>query len=91
MILNRHLFGYRIKFVFRHRWENRDILDLIGWRTKRLGVWYKTYETVSKPKNGPAILGKNGSTSTMYMFGMDLIVCKFWFDICYRPLELKIK
>ena len=90
MILKGHVFGYRINFVFRHRWEDNDrAFYKLEWKTKELSIWYKTYETVSKPKNGPAVLGIGGSTSTSYLFGVTLIVCKFWFDICYRPLELK--
>lgn len=90
MILKGHLFGYRINFVFRYRWEKSErVFSMLEWKTKELSIWYKRYETVSKPKNGPAVLGKGGSTSTSYLFGVTLIVCKFWFDICYRPLELK--
>ena len=87
--------GYNIKFVLRHRFEKtsdeiRNWDNYRMWKENRLGVWYKTYNTVSKPKDSPAILGKNGTHSTSYMFGMDLIVFKFWFDICYRPLILEI-
>lgn len=92
MILSANIFGYKIKFVFRHMWEKCDDVfsDMFMWKTKEIGLWYKTYKTVSKPKKGPAIIGKGGTHSTSYMFGVNLIVAKFWFDVCYRPLELKI-
>ena len=90
-----NILGYRVNFVFRHRFEklseDRSTFDkMYMWKEKRLGIWYKTFETVSKPKKGPAILGKDGTTSTSYLFGVDLIICKFWIDICYRPLTLEI-
>ena len=94
MVKKFNISGYNIKFVFRHRFEkpseNSLFDDMYMWKEKRLGLWYKTFEIVSKPKNKPAILGKNGTTSTSYLFGVDLIICKFWIDICYRPLTLEI-
>lgn len=89
------ILGYNIRFVFRHRFEKssdeiRRWDNYTMWKEKRLGVWYKTYQVVSKPKDGPAKLGKGGTHSTSHMFGIDLIICKFWFDISYRPLTLEI-
>lgn len=95
MIKKFNILGYRIDFVFRHMFEKRDqeksaYYKIYMWKEKRLGLWYKTFQTVSKPKNGPVKIGKDGTMSTSYMFGIDLIICKFWIDICYRPLILEI-
>jgi len=95
MIKKFNIFGYRIDLVFRHRFEKpkeerRSFENYYMWKEKRLGLWYKTFETVSKPKNGPAKIGQGGTTSTSYLFGVDLIICKFWIDICYRPFTLEI-
>jgi len=92
MISKINILGYRIAFVFRHKFEkDRGRIDsIIYWRDYRIGLWFKTYKKVSKPKDGPAIIGKNGTTSRTFMFGIDLILCKFWIDICYRPLEFEL-
>jgi hypothetical protein len=89
MILKTQIAGYRIKFVFRHRWENKEPRhSIFEWSDYQLGLWFKRYDVVSKPRKGPAILGKNGTTSKSYMLGIKLIICKAWVDICHRPLEL---
>lgn len=91
MIKKCNILDRRITFVFRHRFEkDADIFSRMKWEDYKLGVWFKPYTIVSKPKKGPAILGKNGTHSNAYMVGCDLIICKFWFDICYRPFTLKI-
>lgn len=93
MISKVDILGYRIKFVFRHRFEkeNEDSLfeNRYLWNEYRLGLSFKRSKVVSKPKKGPAVMGKGGTHSNSYMFCVDLIVCKFWIDICYRPLTLK--
>lgn len=86
-----NIFGYRINFVFRHKYEKKmDLLDKMEWRDYRLGIWFKKYSAVGKPKNRPAVIGKGGTLTNCYMLGFDLLICKFWFDISYRPLTLKI-
>lgn len=92
MISKINILGYRINLVFRHRFEkNLDFTDkYLYWKDYKLGVWFKRYETVSKPKKGPAVIGKGGTHSNSYMFGVDLIICKFWIDICYKPLTFEI-
>ena len=92
MISEINILGYRIAFVFRHKFEKETgrINSILYWRDYRIGLWFKTYKKVSKPKDGPAIIGKGGTHSNSYMFGVDLIICKFWIDICYRPLILSL-
>ena len=86
------ILGFRISFVFRHKFEkNRGKIDkILYWRQYNLGLWFKSYKTVSKPKDGPEIIGKNGTTSRSFLFGIDLLICKFWINICYRPLTLEL-
>jgi hypothetical protein len=86
------ILGFRIKFIFRHKFEkDRGKIDnIMYWRQYNLGIWFKSYKKVSKPKDGPAIIGKNGTTSTSFLFGVDLLICKFWIDICYRPLTFQL-
>lgn len=89
MVKTTNILGYRINFVFRHRFEKtRGMLKTLDWRDYKLGVWFKLYKVLSKPKEGPAILGKDGTFSKGYLFGVNLLVCKFWIDICHRPLIL---
>lgn len=91
MVKKMSILDYRINFVFRHKYEKKmDLLDKMEWRDYRFGIWFKKYKAVGKPKNGPAVIGKSGTLTNCYMFGVDLILCKFWFDISYRPLTLKI-
>lgn len=90
MIKSTSIFGYKITFVFKHRFT-KDLFDQIShWDDYRLGVWFRRSTVVSKPKNGPAILGKNGTTSNCYMLGIDLIIFKSFVNISYRPLEIEI-
>ena len=92
MITTINISGYRINFIFRHRFEKKDIFTrLTEWKDYKFGFWFKTYKSVGKPKGKPAVIGKGGSLSRGYMFGVDLIICKFWLDICHRPLILKLK
>lgn len=92
MIKRTNILGYRINFVFRHKYEkDMDLSDkYLMWREYRLGLWLKPYKAVGKPKSGPTIIGKGGTYSKGYMLGVNLIICKFWVDICYRPLILDI-
>lgn len=87
------IFGWELTFVFRHRWEDEsDMIDRrYEWNTWGLGVWYKKYRVIHKPRHSEAIIGKRATLRNQYMFGVNLLVCKFWFTICYRPLILKLK
>lgn len=91
MIQRINISGLRINLVFRHRFEkDRDLLERMRSSSYELGMWFKTYKAVAKPKKGPAVIGKDGKMSTGFMLGFNFIICKFWIDICYRPLTLKI-
>lgn len=91
MIKKMKIFGWRINFVFRHKFEKeKSILTKMEWNDYKLGVWFKKYKAVGKPKDGPAIIGKDGTLTNCYMFGVELILCRFWIDISYRPLTFEI-
>lgn len=91
MIKSTNILGYRINLVFRHKYEkDATFLNKMEWNDYRLGLWFKKYRAVGKPKNKPAIIGKDGLLTNCYMLGFNLLVCKFWIDISYRPLTLKI-
>ena len=91
MITTINIIGYRINFIFRHRFEKKDIFTrLTEWKDYKFGLWFKTYKSVGKPKNGPAIIGQKSTLTNCYMFGVDLIICKFWINVSYRPLILNI-
>ncbi len=92
MIKRINLFGWELKFVFRHRFEkDLDFQDRFDWTTYGIGIWYKKYRTISKPKHNAAILGQRATLVNQHMLGMNLLVCKFWFTLCYRPLTSKIE
>jgi hypothetical protein len=86
--------GYRINFVFRHRFEKKNknswFENRYYWKQYRLGFSFQRNLIISKPKDGPAVIGKNSTRTYGYMFCVELILCKFWIDICRRPLEFSI-
>lgn len=84
------LSGWELSFVFRHRWEGSDPIDVYEWNTLSLGIWYKRYKVIKKPNHGQAILGQRAKLVNQHMFGINLLWCKFWFTICHRPLVLKL-
>ena len=86
MIKRINLFGWELKFVIRHRWEtDMDSLDKFEWNTISLGIWYKKYRVIRKPNHAQAILLQRAKLVNQHMLGINLLVCKFWFTICFRP------
>lgn len=84
------IFGWELKFVFRHRWESSDLIDKFEWNTWSLGLWYKKYRVIKKPNHAQSILLKRAKLVNQHMLGINLLVCKLWFTICFNPLNLKI-
>jgi hypothetical protein len=90
----------RALFVLRHRWEkDRDITNYEVWNMRRrykLGLWFKKSRVV-----GPVRKGKNTKETAKntfnesnlvnsYMIGLELIVCKMWMTLQFKPtLTLK--
>ena len=70
--------GKYIRFVFRHRWvkENWMLKASRGYRFK-LGIWTK----ISKITEG-------GKLRKTFLFGVDLIVFHFWFEIFLGQLNI---
>ena len=84
--------GWELTFVFRHRWEDEsDMISKYEWNTLGLGIWFKKYRVIKKPNHAASLLNQRAKLVNQYMFGINLLICKFWFTICYRPLILKLK
>lgn len=86
MIKKINIRGLRINLVFRHWFEsNLDSLGRFEMNRNeiRLGLWIKTYLAISKES---ITIGKDSKMTRGYMLGADLLVCKFWIDICNKPL-----
>lgn len=91
MIKKITIFGWEFTFVLRHRWEkDMRLTDKMDWATCGLGIWFNKHKVIHKPKHSEAIIGQKAKLRNQYMFGINLLVCKFWFTICYRPLILKL-
>ena len=91
MILKLSIKGGRFNFVFRHKFEkNLELIDKMDWNKYELGFWFKKYRAIGRSKEGPVKIGKDSYLTNCYMFGIKLLVCKFWIDISYRPLTLEI-
>lgn len=92
MIKRIDLSGWELKFVLRHRWENQNsIIGKFEWNTLSLGVWYKKYKVIKKPKHTAAIIGKSATLTNQHMLGINLLVCKLWFTICHRPFNIEFE
>jgi hypothetical protein len=81
-----------LRFVFRHRWESRsEAWEALRMRSNyELGIWLKTYRAVGKARGPIAFVFSDKNSVRGYMFGVNLIVCKFWIDISGPVLELKV-
>lgn len=81
-----------LRFVFRHRWESRSE----AWEALRmggnyeLGIWLRTYRAVGNARGPLSFVFSDKNSVRGYMFGVNLIVCKFWIDISGPVLELKV-
>ncbi len=92
MIKRIDLFGWELKFVLRHRWDkSMDSLDRMDWNTWGIGIWYKKYRVIRKPNHNQAILGVGAKLVNQHMLGINLLWCKFWFTICYRPFNIEFE
>ena len=84
-----------IKWVLRHRWEeNKGLTNYEVWSMRKrfkLGMWFERQQVV-----GPVQKGKdkdervkntfnNDNLVNEYMLGFDLVVCKTWFTIKFKP------
>ena len=93
MILTHRNKWMKARFVFRHRWEGSDQ----RWESFRmknnyeLGVWLKTYRAVGKAKGPVSFVFSDGNSVRGWMFGVNLVVCKFWLDLSGPVMELSVE
>lgn len=85
-----------ITFVFRHRWEKFDnegekiINDMTMWREWELGFNYRRIQIVGKKNfHKPKEWSKN--LVNEYLFGINLLICKFWFTFVRGGMNLNIE
>lgn len=82
---------FKIRFVFRHRWEKKlEHYESLMKNNYELGLWLKTYKAVGNAKGTLQFIFSDGNSVRGYMLGLNLIVCKMWIDISGPTLELKI-
>lgn len=85
---------FKIRLVFRHRWEKGGIDNYTAFKMKsnfELGLWLKTYKAVGDVKGTLKFIFSDENSVRGYMFGINLIVCKLWVDISGPTLEIPIK
>lgn len=96
-----NILGIRITWVFRHRWEkDKSLTNYMVWDMRKrykLGIWFNVDKVV-----GPVKRGKNRDETVKgtftdsnlvnnYVVGFNLIVCKTWIIIKFKPtLGLKL-
>ena len=85
----------QIRFVFRHRWEKFEdktekiMNDITMWREWELGFFFRRFQIVGKKNfHKPKEWGKN--LVYEYMFGINLLICKFWFTFVRGGMHIKI-
>jgi hypothetical protein len=78
-----------ILFVFKHKWEKEQQKIYSEFNTKLLGLFWRKYMVVGGSKTGKAMFDSDNLVPS-YMFGVNLIVCKFWFNIDFNSLNIKI-
>jgi hypothetical protein len=76
-------------FVFRHKWEKEQQRIYSEFNTKQLGLFWRKDMVVGRRKKGKAMFDSDNLVPS-YMFGVNLIVCKFWFNIDFNSLNIKI-
>jgi len=78
-----------ITFVFRHRFEKSDLLSRMEWRMWQLGLFYRHSNIVGRNNFKNPSQWKNNLVEN-HMFGVELLLCKFWIDVHYNGMELEI-
>jgi hypothetical protein len=99
MIRKTKLGPIRATWVLRHRWESGAKDGVLGRNYEayklrsefRLGIWAKRDKVVGPVKRndeGKTLVSKTFGPSNLvntYMIGLNLIVCKMWVEISFRP------
>jgi len=101
MVKNIKILNTRMTFVLRHRWEkDKGLTNYTVWEMRKrfkLGMWFERQKIVGpvrKGKDRNETVGNTFNDSNLvnqYMIGLNLIVCKAWMTIQFRPtLTLKM-
>lgn len=89
MIKDLNIGKLNLTFVFRHRWEKDQRFLSNQFRTNELGLFWRKDMVVGRRKKGKAMFDSDNMVPS-YMFGVNLIICKFWFNIGFNSLDIKI-
>jgi hypothetical protein len=76
-------------FVFKHKWEKEQQRIYSEFNTKQLGLFWRKDMVVGRRKKGKAMFDSDNLVPS-YMFGVNLIVCKFWLNLDINSLNIKI-
>jgi hypothetical protein len=78
-----------ILFVFKHKWEKEQQRIYSEFNTKQLGLFWRKDMVVGRRKKGKAMFDSDNLVPS-YLFGINLIVCKFWLNLDINSLNIKI-
>jgi hypothetical protein len=78
-----------IIFVFKHKWEKEQQRIYSEFNTKQLGLFWRKDMVVGRRKKGKAMFDSDNLVPS-YLFGINLIVCKFWLNLDINSLNIKI-
>ena len=78
-----------IIFVFKHKWEKEQQRIYSEFNTKQFGLFWRKDMVVGRRKKGKAMFDSDNLVPS-YMFGINLIVCKFWLNLDINSLNIKI-
>jgi len=76
-------------FVFKHKWEKEQQRIYSEFNTKQLGLFWRKDMVVGRRKKGKAMFDSDNLVPS-YLFGINLIVCKFWLNLDINSLNIKI-
>ena len=78
-----------IILVFKHKWEKEQQRIYSEFNTKQLGLFWRKDMVVGRRKKGKARFDSDNLVPS-YLFGINLIVCKFWLNLDINSLNIKI-
>lgn len=76
-----------IDFVFRHKWDAKSKSSGIWdatFKKYELGLWFRRSVIVSSRYFGNSSDDWYKNMVGNYMFGVNLLVCKFWIELNYN-------
>jgi hypothetical protein len=76
-------------FVFKHKWEKEQQRIYSEFNTKQLGLFWRKDMVVGRRKKGKAMFDSDNLVPS-YLFGINLVVCKFWLNLDINSLNIKI-